>query len=684
MLKRIIVLCSILAVSAGMYASPRITQADKERAAKLVSQMTVEEKISFISGKVDGFCTQAIPRLGIPSIRMADGPQGVRNIGSRNIVSTFYPCGLSAAASWNREAVAGMGAGIGRAAKAAGIQIMLGPGVNIYRSALCGRNFEYYGEDPYLAGETALAYITAMQNEGVMSTIKHFALNQQEYDRHGVSSNADERTMNEIYFPTFLKAVKKGDVAAVMTSYNLVNGTHAAENYDLVTATLRQKWGFDGIVMTDWRSTYSPIGFMKGGVDIEMPSAYVAKPEKIKELLASGVVTEDDLDRQCTHLLQSFIAYGFLDNSLAADPSAEDRATAQKSAYELALEGPVLLKNEGGILPLKKGSKIALIGPNANVIVCGGGSGWVNPEDGKGITPYEGLSKLGKQYPVTLLGSPDPEKLKKASAVIVAIGFNKDTEKEGKDRKYGLDSYQNDLVNTVASYNENVIVVVNSGGELAMPWADKVKAILLGWYPGQEGGNALAAIISGKVSPSGRLPFTWWGSQNANPAQKWYGSNALHPEDNRDRYHMTEYREGIFLGYRGVEHFGVKPLYAFGYGLTYTSFEYSDGAAVKAGDGFDVTFTVRNTGKADAKEVAQVYVAPENPSVMRPARELKGYDKKLIAKGAGAQFTMHLGPDAFSYYDEASHGWKLDPGKYRILIGASSEDIRLEIPVTVE
>ena len=687
MIKRFVSLAVLLAASAiALMAAPKIKPEDRERAADLVSKMTVDEKIELISGKVDGFKTYAIPRLGIPCIRMADGPQGVRNIDGENIHSTFFPCGVSAAATWNREAVHEMGAGIGSAAKAHGVQIMLGPGVNIYRSALCGRNFEYYGEDPYLASETALSYIEGMQDEGVMATIKHFALNNQEYDRHGVSSNADERTMNEIYFPTFRKAVEKAGVAAVMTSYNPVNGTHAVENPWLVRENLRA-WGFEGIVMSDWTSTYSTVNFLKSGVDFEMPRNWVSYPEAVKALLENGVVTEADLDEKCINILQSFIAYGFLDNDLSADDSAEDRALSQKRAYELALEGPVLLKNEGGILPLKGGRKnlIAVIGPNANLMACGGGSGYVQPEDGKGITLIEGLQRLGKNWNVQLLGTPDPEVLGKAAAVVVSVGFDRLSETEGSDRKYTLPQPQDDLIKTVCKYSDKVIVVANSGGEFDMSgWADGVKAIVLDWYPGQEGGNALAALLSGKVSPSGRLPFTFWGSLDANPAQKWYKAAPLHSRSNRDRYPFTTYGEGIFVGYRGVEHFGVEPLYAFGYGLTYSSFEYSEASVAPTGDGFDVSFTVRNSGKVAAKEVAQVYVAPVAPSVMRPAKELKGYDKKMVAAGKAVKYTVHLGPDAFSYYDEHSHSWVVDPGRYRILIGASSSDIRLEVPVEVK
>ena len=685
-MKKTALIIALFATCWTAVAGPQITQKDKDRAAALVKQMTLDEKIHMVSGATDGFHTYAVPRLGIPAVRMADGPQGVRNVDGKIIQSTFYPCGISAAASWNRDAVREMGSGIGCAAKAHGVQIMLGPGVNIYRSALCGRNFEYYGEDPYLASETALNYVEGMQDQGVIATIKHFALNQQEYDRHGVSSNADERTINEIYFATFRKAVEKGHVGAVMTSYNLVNGVHAAESDWLINRNLRA-WGFEGIVMSDWVSNYDPLNFATVGVDLEMPRAYAADEKKLKPLIANGVVREEDLDAKCIHILQTLSAFGFLDGSLEADPSAEDKALSQKRAYEIALEGPVLLKNEDGILPLKPGKKnvLAVIGPNANEIVCGGGSGWVNPEDGKGITLYEGLRSLGKNWNVVLLGTPDPDILKKASAVVVSVGFNRDTEKEGKDRGYGFrHSYQNELINTVASYNKNVVVVANSGGEFDIaPWADNAKAIILDWYPGQEGGNAIAAILSGKVSPSGRLPFTFWGSLDKNPAQKWYDAMPLHPRAERDRYHIAEYGEGVFLGYRGVEHFNVKPLYAFGYGLTYTDFDYSGISVKKAGDGFDVSFTVKNTGKTDAKEVAQVYVAPVNPSIIRPAKELKGYDKKLIAKGAAVEYTIHLGPDAFSYYDVPTHSWKLDRGEYRILVGSSSEDIRLESKINL-
>ena len=404
--------------------------------------------------------------------------------------------------------------------------------------------------------------------------------------------------------------------------------------------------------------------------------------------MENGVITEADLDEKCRHILQTYAAFGFLDNPTDVLADAEDPALSQKRAYEVALEGPVLLKNEEGILPLKPGKKnlIVVTGPNAHIMACGGGSGWVQPEDGKGVTPAAGLQALGKNWNVQAIDSPSPEVLRKAAAVIVCVGYDSLSESENMDRKYTLPKGQDDLILRMAKYNDNVVVVANSGGEFDLSaWQDRVKAILLTWYPGQEGGNALAAILSGKVSPSGRLPFTFWGAKDKNPAQKWYDVQPqIHKDPKRQHYNYTTYGEGVFLGYRGVEHFGVTPLYPFGFGLSYTTFDYADASVVPDGDGFDVSFTVRNTGMADAKEVAQVYVAPVNAApVMRPAKELKGYDKKFIVRGGQAHFTIHLDRDAFSYYDVQSHRWVVAPGQYKILIGPSSADAKLELEITL-
>jgi len=672
-------------VSCASPVSRVITPEAKERAAQIVSQMTLEEKCTLIHGTKgdgeyeDGFHIMPIPRLGIPAIRMADGPQGVRN----KTNSTYYPCGISLAASWNREVAEKVGEGIGLDARARGVAIMLCPGVNIYRSALCGRNFEYYGEDPFLASETAVQYIGGIQSKGVMATIKHFALNNQEFDRHGVSSNADERTMNEIYFPSFRKAVEVADVACVMSSYNPVNGTHASENEWLIRDNLR-KWGFEGIVMSDWTSTYSSIGCFRSGLDLEMPRGYVTDYENARKLLEAGVISEEDIDEKCRHILQTVIAYGFLDNPVKDESIPEDCDISRANALAAALEGPVMLKNDG-VLPLKA-SSIVVLGPNADTVPYGGGSGRMDPIEGRNVTLYAGLSQAGFAD-VRLMDwqNPDYKAIADADAVVLGVGFNYDTEKEDADRTYELPEGQNELIVSVAEANPRTVVVVYSGGEIDVnPWMDKVGALIMGWYSGQEGGTALARLLSGKVSPSGRLPFTFWGTLEANPAS--YAVSRPYGETNKtrfDKYPFVEYNEGIFIGYRGMEHFGVKPMFPLGYGLTYTQFEYSGLSVARSGDGVKVNFVLRNTGSMEAAEVAQVYISAVDSPVLKADLELAGYEKVSVAPGEEKSVSIVIPRSAFSHYCVESHSWKEDSGSYKILVGASALDIKLSSEVKI-
>ena len=695
-MKRTLITLATLALAlVSVKAQPVVTQADKDRAAALVKQMTLEEKCKLISGQREEFYTFPVERLGIPEVLMADGPQGVRAIGRTPTNSTYYPCGIALAASFNPEVALGVGTGIGYDANARGVGIMLCPGVNIYRSPLCGRNFEYMGEDPYLASETATQYITGIQKQGVMATIKHFALNNQEYDRHAVSSGADERTMNEIYFPAFRKAVEQARVGAVMTSYNPINGQHAAENSWLINDNLR-KWGFEGFVMSDWVSTYTPIGCAMSGLDMEMPNGYAMNYNTLKPLIENGVVPESVIDEKCIHILQSFIAYGFLDKPMKDSSIPEDYDVSRQLAYQAAVEAPVLLKNDG-VLPIK-GGKILLVGPNADYVTFGGGSGAMHPLKKYEVTLYQGLCNLGKKYNVILRnGIPSNEaELKSVNTIIVAAGFNKGTEKENSDRKYNLDSDQEKLIDAAVETGKKVVVIVYSGGEVDMSkWGDKVDAIMMAWYTGQEGGRALADILSGKVSPSGRLPFTFWGSLEKNPTTPYYHKATLdesvytkhgpgHYVSRHAKYPFADYGEGVFVGYRGIKHFGSEPLYPFGYGLTYSSFSYSDPSVVKNEAGYEVSFTLTNTGKCEATEAVQIYVAPQSPSIIRPERELKGLAKVKLAKGAKQVVKVQLPMDAFKYYDIFSHDWVLDPGAYNIEVAASATDIKLSTAITVE
>lgn len=679
-------LVAALLLSASVVSAQEVTQACKDRAKSLVDQMTLDEKIEYISGFRDGFHIMPIERLGIPEIRLADGPQGVRN----NTKSTLFACGVAAAASWNQELAYEMGEALGQDSRARGVHILLGPGVNIYRSPLCGRNFEYMGEDPYLASRTAVNYIKGVQSQGVMATIKHFALNNQEYDRHHVSSNADERTMNEIYFPTFRAAVQEAHVGSVMTSYNLVNNVHSSENRFLIRENLRDKWGFEGFVMSDWTSTYSTLEAMKNGVDLEMPRAFYFKKEMIKPMLETGVLSESDINEKVQNILQTLIAFGFLDRPQLDTEISEDNAYSRGIAFKMAKESTVMLKNDG-ILPLKPGkkNKIVILGPNADRIPCGGGSGRVDPL--YSISLYAGLQKLGKKFPVQLLSpvedlnydSEDNVKaIESASTVIVSVGFDIKTEKENSDRTFTLPKGQDELIRFVAEHNKNVVVVVYCGGGFDMSqWKDDVKGILLGWYPGQEGGLALARMIAGEYSPSGRLPMSIEVKFSDNPvANSYYPKEKAETKRGFTNRYVT-YTEGVFMGYRGYDRLGTKPLYPFGYGLTYGDFEYSGLSVTPSGDGFDVVFTLKNIGKREAAEVAQVYVGEQNPTVPRPVKELKGYEKVTLSAGESKTVSVHLPASAFAFYDVAIHDFRANAGKFNVMVGASAEDIRLKAEI---
>ncbi len=680
-MKRTITISAALLALGASLCGQEITQEHKERARMLVSQMTLEEKINYVGGYRDGFHIMPVERLGIPEIRMADGPQGVRN----NTKSTLFACGAAAAATWNPETVYEMGTALGQDSRARGVHILLGPGLNIYRSPLCGRNFEYMGEDPYLASTMAVSYIKGVQSQGVMATAKHFALNNQEYDRHHVSSDADERTMHEIYFPAFKAAVEEAHVGSVMTSYNLVNNVHAAENPYLIREVLKGKWGFDGFVMSDWTSTYTALGCVKGGLDLEMPRAFLMNMDEIRPLMESGAISEREIDEKVQNILQSLVAFGFLDREQKDDSIPEDNPYSREVAYRMACESPVLLKNNG-ILPLKAGKKnsIAVLGPNADRIPCGGGSGKVDPI--YSISLAEGLKQLGKQYHICHLSASegrdyDSEEnisvLKNAGTVIVSVGFDTETEKENSDRTFSLPQGQDELIEFALEHNKNVVVVVYAGGGFDMSrWHDRVSAILLGWYPGQEGGLAISHILAGTVSPSGRLPISIERHLEDNPtARSYYPSEPKTKRGSTNR--SVTYSEGVFMGYRGYDRTGVKPLYPFGHGLTYSHFTYSGLEVTPSGDGFDVSFTLCNDGKHDAAETAQVYVGATSPCVPRPVKELKGFSKTFVRKGESARVTIHLDREDFAYYDTIIKDFTTNPGIYTIMVGASSEDIRI-------
>lgn len=651
-----------------------ITPECVSRAKELTEKMTLEEKLDYIGGSNE-FHIRAIPRLGIPEIRMADGPQGVRN----DTKSTLYPCGAAAAATWNRELVRRMGVSLGRDSRARGVHILLGPGVNIARMPLCGRNFEYMGEDPYLSSRMAVEYIRGVQSQGVMATVKHFACNNEEYDRHHISSDVDFRTLNEIYFPAFKAAVKEAGVGAVMTSYNLLNGVHTAQSPYLISKTLRGEWGFRGMVMSDWTSVYSPLQAAQSGIDIEMPQGYCLNKEVLLPMVENGVVSEADIDSKVEHILASLIAFGFLDRDQRDAGIPEDDPESDRTSLELARECMVMLENRGDFLPLEGRQKIVLMGPYSCSVPFGGGSGSVDPLHT--VPLFDALKEI-PGYEVEYLDSADGNeaRLRNASAVILSLGFDKDSEKENHDRSFTLPEPQLDLIDRVSGLNRNVAVIVCAGGPVEMAsWRDRVSAILFGWYYGQRGGTALAEIISGAISPSGRLPVSFERSLEDNPCfNSYYPDSSYMKRSDKDGQFVT-YSEGIFVGYRGYDRLGTSPLYPFGYGLTYGKFDYSDlSVSLKGGD-VKLSFLLENKGRREASEVVQVYVGQKNPGVPRPLRELKQFAKIRLKPGESRRVCLNLGKYAFAHYESGT--WIADSDIYTIGIGANERDIRLSADV---
>ena len=814
-MKRVaLLLCGLFAFAT--LSAQQITDEAKRRAADLVSKMTLEEKLEYIGGH-RGFYIRPIERLGIPEIRMADGPQGVRN----NTKSTMFASGVAVAATWNKEAVHNMGIGLGQDCRARGVHILLGPGVNIYRSPLCGRNFEYFGEDPYLAAQTAVQYIKGVQSQGVMACIKHYAANNQEWDRHHASSDVDERTLHEIYLPAFRAAVEEAGVGSLMASYNLINTVHATENKYLNIDVLRKMWGFEGILMSDWTATYSAINAANGGLDLEMPKGRVMNYKHLKQSIENGVVDIRTIDEKVQHILQTLIAFGFFDRPQLDESISERNPFSDKASLELARNGIVMLKNDG-ILPLKSG-KVAIAGIQSKIIPTGGGSGFVRPFETcsvvEGLSQMEGYktismddifthslenrfytssnlktpglkaeyfntkncsgevvwsrtetsikhnwkkgsprgglvnkdnfsvrwsgvfcskeneellfelsgddgyrmfidnvevmsdwkdhqrtkrsylfkAKANKKYNIRIeyfdssndamvafeifnkgYIKQNAKAFKAADAVVLCVGFDSSTEKEGRDRKFELPYEQGKFINDIAAINPNVIVVVNAGGGFEMAsWMNSAKAILLAWYPGQEGGQAIAEIISGKLSPNGHLPISIERKLEDNPTWGSYYAN-LDVDTRRSPYKRINYKEGIFLGYRGYDRKEVKPLFPFGYGLSYTTFEYSNMKVTPSADGYLVEFDVTNTGNMDSAEVVQVYVGYNDKTVPHPVKQLKGYDKAMIKKGATHHFAINIPYKNLAYYDIFTQGWADASKDVVIYVGSSSEEIHFK------
>ena len=669
------------------------SSAIEAQAHALLSKLTLEQKIELLGG-IDGMYTRPMPAIDLPRFKMSDASVGVRTWGP----TTAYAGGSALAASWDIDLARKLGQGLGRDARARGVNFLLGPGVNIARSPINGRNFEYLSEDPYLNATMVVPFIEGVQSQGVIATVKHYALNDQEFNRHNASSDVDERTMREIYLPAFEAAVTKAHVDAVMNSYNLVNGIHATQNDFLNLKVLKGEWGFEGVLMSDWDATYDGVAACNNGLDLEMPSPKFMNAKNLVPAVEAGQVKESTIDEHVLRLLRDELRYGFTTRP-QFDPAVSTYSLADRPlALEEALESITLLKNEGNMLPLDRGKvkNIAIIGPNVYPAVTGGGGS----SEAKAFEPVSILTGIA-----TLLGPdahvfysatmPDTDDEKKAVAqadvVIVAVGFFPKTESEGHDRTFTLPAGQDALVEQVVATNPRTIVLLTGGGGMDVSgWLDKVPAVLHLYYPGQEGGTAVAQILFGQHNPEGKLPVSFDRSWETSPSSKWYRGDPKNNttlntigEDGKPKDYTVEhiqYGDKLMVGYRYWTTTGKHPLYPFGYGLSYTTFKFSRlqaPASAAPGSTVSVGFDVTNTGNEAGAEVAQLYVSDPSAQVDRPERELKGFAKVRLAPGETRHVTLTLDARAFSYWDAPAHKWIIDPGKFILRVGDSSENTPL-------
>ncbi len=662
-----------------------------EKIKELVAQMTLEEKAAMCSG-ADFWHTEAVERLGIPASMVSDGPHGLRKQNEEgdhlgindSIKAVCFPAGCGTAASFNRELLTQMGETLGNECQAEGVSVILGPAVNIKRSPLCGRNFEYYSEDPLVASEMAGALIHGIQSKNVGTSIKHFLANNQETRRMSSDSRVDERTLHEIYLAAFEGAVKKEKPWTVMCSYNKINGTYAAQNHQYLTETLRDQWGFDGYVMSDWGAVNNRVEDLKAGLDLEMPGSNGANDKMIAGAVLSGELDESIVDEAVERILN--IVFRYEDNR---DHSAVfDKDKDHEMARKVAEETIVLLKNES-VLPLSDSQKVAFIGKYAKKPrYQGGGSSHINSHkitsaldaaaEMKNVTYAQGFDDAEDRTDEKLLAEA-VEAARNADVAVIFAGLPDKFESEGFDRKHmAMPDCQNELIEKVAAVQPNTVVVLHNGSPVEMPWIGQVKGIVEAYLGGQAVGGAVCDILFGKVNPSAKLPETFPLRLEDNPSYLSYIGEG----------DMVEYREGIFVGYRYYDKKKMDVLFPFGYGLSYTTFAYSnltvDKEQMKDTDTLRVTVDVTNTGDVAGKEVVQLYVADRESTAIRPVKELRDFAKVELAPGETKTVTFTLDQRAFAYYSVRIHDWHVETGAFDIMIGKSSRDIVLTKTVTVE
>ena len=655
--------------------------------AEIINKLTLDEKCYLLSGK-DFWSTYSVKAKGVPSINLSDGPHGIRKqegagdqlgLGG-SLPATCFPTAATIANSWDPSLGEEIGRNLGEEAACQDVAVLLGPGLNIKRSPLCGRNFEYFSEDPYLAGKMAAGYIRGMQENGISACPKHFAANNSELRRQASNSVVDERTLREIYLTGFEIAVTEAHPRSIMSSYNEVNSVYANENEHLLQEILRDQWGFDGFVVSDWGAGNDFVKGVQAGSHLEMPTTGGDSAEQLIRAVKEGKIEESMVDRRVDELLDVVLA-----TRKAVDAWGKkefDIEMHHAAAQKASEQSIVLLKNEDGILPLEKGTKIALIGDFAETPrYQGAGSSVVNP------TKLDSALEAIRNFPLEVVGfekgyprvgAADPaleaaavELAKKADVVLLYLGLDEISESEGLDRQHmKLPPSQIALLKAVASVNQNIVVVMAAGSTVEMPWIGKCKAMVHGYLCGQAGAAAILRVIMGDVNPSGKLSESYPVSYDDVSSKPYF------PAKERS----VEYREGLYVGYRYYETVGKPVLFPFGFGLSYTTFEYSRLAATDK----EVTFTITNTGDCDGAEVAQVYVSAAAPRVYRPKKELKGFAKIFLKAGESKEVTIPLDDKAFRYFNTKTDKFEIDGGEYDILVGASVADIRLSARVAVK
>lgn len=663
--------------------------ADK-RADEVLSKMSIEDKVQLISGD-NSFYIKGFEKYGIPELYLSDATQGVhirKNLSNQVEKSTAFPCPLALSSTWNPALAQKFASSIGEECRAGNVAVLLGPGMNIYRVSQNGRNFEYFGEDPFLSARMIENYVVGVQSTGTMATLKHFLCNNTDFHRRNSNSIVDERTLHEIYLPAFKAGVDAGAMA-VMTSYNQLNGEWCGQNSYVINQLLRKDLGFKGLVMTDWWSVWDAKKIITSGQDLEMPGNEYIKKNALN-LLKNEEVKEADINRMAKAILRTEISMGLFDRSVKDEKYLSKYPEHEKVALQTAREAIVLLKNKNNILPLK-GQGIAhilLTGDYVETLARGGGSAEV-----EGYNIVTMLKALKDEFGDWLVYEKNPtdEQIKAADVVLMSIGTY---DCEGYDRSFSLPAEKDKQILDLTSKNPKVVVIVNSGSGIQMTnWNDKVQAILYSWYVGQNGNIALAEILSGKTNPSGKLPITIEKKFEDSPGygyiptgqelyKGWGGDGII-----KGLMNDITYKEGVFVGYRWYESKKIEPLYHFGHGLSYTNFEYGkislSTTKLKKGDRLVVEFTVKNTGKVAGSETAQLYLQDVKSSVPRPLKELKGFSKVSLEPGQSKVVKIVLTDHDFSFWDTNLKGWNAEPGDFNILVGAASDDIRKTAKVAI-